>query len=1384
VLKQKESQDERSLSWYRKNLDWKEFQEISLYLYNDIFQDRGAEEYLIHGLFQDGIDIISFKNTTGKKTCIQSKHQKKLGTTGLKEIIRLFMISAFLDTTDVFIITTSAFLQNIEARKYIGEQQTFFREEYGIQLEVWDGRRMEAELKKQFALVEHYFGPAEAKGFCFEPGFRKTEYLPVTGFMDRNLRDMSLPDDTNPYLFKEKNARKIDLKTLLSEKQKDRQRLAIIGEAYEGKSTLFRQVAHELPVMDLLAVPVLLDLKLTSIHPIDKLLEIEFNTWMSVPAKDLVVLIDGLDEVPSDQILKVTDLINEFGKEHPSIRIAFSCRRLYFSNFSLDSILPGFKFYELKELGYGQVLRHLEEHIPGKSATFFQEMDDKGISLLLSHPFYLTKLIKWYKTPGESIPDNKGDIAKKFITESLAVSSTRKMPQGMHLKHYKVRLERLLEQLALAFQIKGINSCEDEFIQEIFSMENISLLSHSPILDIAKNKWAFNTAFFQEQLAAIALLNYNAAEIEKLISVGNRIRKIKTNWIQTISAYLSLVNESSPDKIALIKVIEEDNIELIALSEGSKFNSGFKLEILNKIIERAIFHQTQLVMINESKLAAFIGNSGNEINYLLTILASEHSATVKIIIARILKYVRLNNIQATAYHLVAQTELLHLTDTYYGRLLLESLANYLAGDRALLDRLIKRSDMMQKHEFREGIYQFIFAHGLIDQYYDLLISGLDILYQYNSSITRMGSGKRVLKLMLETEHPLLIRRLLGEVSKPKFQSFFKSDFQKFLTDLQQILIRIYAYDKAIIIPIVDCVVSFGVRHSENDFTGIVDFFKATNSYKLALQFYLLNTEDRRTIYEFSDTITPDCYDYLIFACEENIITRQELDSFLNMQSYRGQYKELEQLKKLVQDAFGKPDQTVNRRHRQYAKADAYKEQNDLLYISSVKEFEQGLIKFFKKHRKNKITLKELLNREDNTGRYAEVNSYFLRNLIYEIPDNQITTLETCLEMVRNEIVFPVFRVKTLLNNYLSGKHADYFRQLLKSYYDETIFTFPFSEVNTESTDEKKILANQYLKIWAKHAFETPDDILLEFVRMDGEGLNFVRSSELNKRDSVGVKLMDHFRATGKEFQLKNKVLDNLKSDLQHPGVIGTHVEFCKHLKIATATPELLKIINKNVMPYGHGYEVIDVYLNLGGSLSDLVPLFESLTDIEEYNFMYLAQLLLGRHRDVVTPKLIAILNATETKKGKKLEAARYLAQAGEKSGYSYIIEQFDPKEEAPYDMQSHWTIWRVDTIWGLAQLEPLIFTLIDKTIPKFRFHSSIDYLILEILDGFASKGENDLQLVVDLLYTKAEEFKIVYPNNHGYLIWQAERMMEAFRKSNSEMMSNSEIKAFVQKILA
>ena len=119
--------------------------------------------------------------------------------------------------------------------------------------------------------------------------------MPVTDYIPHFIRSID-HIDANPFSREEKNSPAETLIKTLTTNPGKTKRICLISDPYEGKTVLLDQTSYDLSHHEYRTVPLLVKIKDSSLRAIEETLALNFKAWKSVPAANLIVLIDGLDE--------------------------------------------------------------------------------------------------------------------------------------------------------------------------------------------------------------------------------------------------------------------------------------------------------------------------------------------------------------------------------------------------------------------------------------------------------------------------------------------------------------------------------------------------------------------------------------------------------------------------------------------------------------------------------------------------------------------------------------------------------------------------------------------------------------------------------------------------------------------------------------------------------------------------------------------------------------------------------------------------------------------------------------------------------------------------------------------------------------------------------
>jgi hypothetical protein len=1364
------------LDWSK--FPWEKFEELIVYLTQDAFDDPLIQRYLKQGNKQDGIDLISLRRNTGSHLCIQCKKTSEFYLSDLKEAEGEFIKGTFAGSTDTFILATSSDCQKKTIQQHYQIQAKLFLEDYNLNYQLWDKNTIETLLKNHFPIVQYYFGLIQARQHCFMPSPVLPKYQDIADYIPRFLLNIN---DINDNPFGRNTVPSLPLTDLLKQDIFQTKHICLLADAYEGKTSLLTHTAYELMESHSSIVPLLIILKDTTLRPIHELLREHYLAWESTPINNLVVMIDGLDEVAVDRFSDVINLIKDFTRSFPLVNLIFSCRKLFYSSYHLEKQLK-FEYYQLQPIGYYYQDQYIGKKLGNQKEQLQKRIRQMDLDELMQNPFYLIQITKWFRTNPKLLPANKADITEKFIEESLEFSATRRLSGGQQLDGQRVAYKKVLQKFALSLQLAGLNAAPKEFVQELFSTQESELLQTSSIIVVSNNSWSFNNAMFQEQLAARQLISFPATQIIPMICTGHKIRKINTKWIQTIASYLSLLPLNHSDREVILKVINEDNIELITLADRSKFSPVFRLEIVQRIFERSAENNTRLLLVSEADLAEFTGNDDKISCYLISLVNMKISERIKVLACRTMKYLQFNEQQQQKLLLAVLKEFPQHKDFYFGKLLLQLLGIYQLQHKKLLPEIFRKIPRLEHHEFRDGIYRYLTSIGLIDQYYWFGIEGLESLVQYNTEINHHGSEADLEKFLLSTKKPANLIRLYEHMSTERWMQFYRHKsirLEVYLDELCKLTVLLYKQRSGLMVHLIRFLMCADKRHVLKAFEKLFDFFDLTNTQHLGLQLYLQQKGGNGYHFHFGRLLSPESNQKLILMFEDGEIQRKELYSFMLGYRQLGQPEQADKFNGQIEQIFGKEAQ-LKSSHDTYAEIERIKNGNDSIHIASRDSFESALLAFFEFYKGKPVTSTQLNADPVKKTKRTPLESNYLLEFIRKCRDDQKrVTLKACIEKLSIPNLFETWRAYKLKSLDYKNNPNPVYQQNLEDFYKSEIGSTEFIDTLGKQTEETWYRKSFLLaELWQTYRYPTPEDKILEFTWMVTGGINALSTNKVNKRGSIAEALLDHF--SGREEVLGRQIISNLLAGITKLEVETAHLELCKVLKLYEAVPILLEKINSGRYRTSDTSHMIAIYRKLNGAPENLVSVFKKLKPYENYLYRELVRILIEPCPEEVIPGLQKVLKDSSQGEEDKIGAATFLASAGEISGLNYLIDYLKAHKKPPTEIQSDNRIWNVDTKKALKKLSGVIYMVPDKRCHCEPFYRSPDRYILEILEKLAFKGEEDLLLVCEFYRRNAKKYQKDFPDTAKDLIWYSENAIENFRKNATYTPDIREIKALLK----
>lgn len=1381
----------QTLDW--KYFDWQEFQTLCIAIAEMIVPDCNFTEHLKLGQKQDGIDLISFARKEGKLFCIQCKREKKLTEGDLKKIIREFQNGEYFNKSSYFVIATSADLQRHDLQNFIHTSKISLHNEYSLFFDCWDISNIETTLKKRRDLVSKYFGELQAREFC-NPQLRYEnfqEIKPLPNYIPRKLIRFSKKERSTDFHWDFAAIKTFNLPEIIITNRDKASRICIIGDAYQGKSSYIRQCIIEFRKSELHILPIFIQIKDYNVQPVDQLLKTLYGEWENIPLRDLVLIIDGLDEVPTDKFGEMINHINEFSKAYHPVSIIFSCRKLFYIKYNVATNLTDFSTYELYSLQHTDIEMYLKSALGNLADGFNNSLSLAGISGFLYHPFYLVNIVEEYLKPPHKLLDSKIKVIDSLILRSFDFTQYRKIRGSEFVNDESVSFKHTIEKFAFALQLAGVNSFNNTDIQQLFNREERLLLQHNSLISHSENSWGFVNALFQEHIAANKLSNMDFEDIVKLCTVGKSIKKIKTKWIQTISSLISVLSANTVLFKKVFKLIEDDNIELLFQTESSKYEDNLKLSLLEKLINKCSQQNIRTLIIYEDTVGYFIQASAICKNYLLEILEKNLlSVRIRIVCCRIFRYSILDFEQQKKYRDFALEELQKTKDSYYAGNLIKVFSSHKTGDTKLIEKLISFETLNEYHEYRDNIYDLITELNIVDKFYTYALNGLPYLIKHNLGVHHGGSEYNIERFLLSSSNPLDISQFVKRLRADGWADYFQRNRisgKDFLKEFFEKLAETYEIYPFIIFSIAELIKDLGRKYLREDFKEIDIFLEKTNSHWLIVRI-LINDIFRENNWEIGSLITYDSYDYILFEFEEGNYESHHLRSCLSGLRYKHKNEIADTFYKLCIDAT--ESNIVNKEgasvHELYLEAEKRKYENDLIYIKSLNSFKSGIKKYFKDYGKNFIPEEDLyVELEKNSGEIRKTSdSYFLYYYLSRWHQNQaIISLNDCLKELNTETYFKIFQAEEIINYHRRDAETDkVLLPILEKYYKENLVTANFKNCLWSEDGMFHWLRKEFRlgEIFKKFTFDTPEEYLFEFVWLDCEGTRGFETATLNKRHSISQIILERLSEDGK-LKFRKKIVENIKSGIKLESVLGTHVGLCRHLKITEAKDSILNCVNSMSDEYTIKPDTVDIYIELGGDIGLILSMFTSLNNYNDYFFNFLVLRLYQQYPDEVSAKLIEAFRSSKAMLETKIKFAQILSELGNIEAFTFLVNEVRQNFKSPYNIQGSHSITKVDTLKAVNELEDIMFLLIDeKYNSNQHFHDSSKSIILEWLNTLAAKSENDLKIVIEFMETTKENLMKQYEDAND-MNWYINRMLEDFRNSDITIKTIPEIRKLLQK---
>lgn len=661
---------------------------------------------------------------------------------------------------------------------------------------------------------------------------------------------------------------KYDLVDLLEKEN----RIVLVGDAGVGKTVELQKIASHFSQDKSKYIPYLIKLNQFVDQKIESFLSKE---WETVPEYNLLLILDGLDEIESKNKRDAIRKIELFSEQHPASKIVVSSRSNFYqfgTNVS-PGTLNNFQAYILLPIEYSQIVEYINENLRSPSDDFLDKIHSLGLNDLLYIPFYLIELVKLYNSKN-ILPKSRSDLFDELISLRLESDKT----------HYRTTIDlynkrniilSMLQKISLCAETLGRNNITNEEMERIIpDAYTLDLLKYCSLINkfgSEKIIWQFEHNNIQEYLAAKLLSKQSFDVVKSFISFAPDYNKIIPSWLNTLSFLFSLFEEKD-----LIHWILINEPEITIKFEPDKINSTIRIKIFKRIFED---YKEKRIWINRDKfnydeIARFGQQDDEIIKYLIdelesathyTVIGSAINILARMTIPRIYKTrlkdvlikVALNDFTVKITETVQQDALVALSDLKY-------------HSKDIVEKIVTVLKESENDWVRYGLYFFLHNSKYLDEYIDVFLKGIR-----HARFDLHGSHSRLMNERYELIQGL--KKISTKESIVKMFEYFMDNNQDIhdlftgdhdITFIADNTAKIYKNNRDIF----DISLKFLLKliegfHNE-EAKQFITFFEKTDTKYLAFQ-KILSLETYYKEELLSNLVTPQCVDYVLKKYEIN-----------------------------------------------------------------------------------------------------------------------------------------------------------------------------------------------------------------------------------------------------------------------------------------------------------------------------------------------------------------------------------------------------------------------------------------------------------------------------------------------------------------------------------
>jgi predicted NACHT family NTPase len=1147
---------------------------------------------------------------------------------------------------------------------------------------------------------------------------------------------------------------------------KKQNRIVLLGNAGTGKTVELKRIAAHFSKENTPLYPQLIFLNKYTDQSIEQFLQAD---WEKLPESQLLIILDGLDEVESKNKRDIIRKIELFSEQQPSSTIIVSCRTNFYQSDTEQTTgtLKGFDVYILQDLDYPEIERYIQQRLAAKITRFSDEIIKNLLQPLLKIPFYLVKLVDLFEG-NNSLPNSKALIFEQLLISRIKFDENH-FRTTIELKEYRDKILRVLEHIALGMETLGRNYISyDELIRLIPQLTLRDLIKHCTAwkTEDGGDTWQFEHNNIQEYLAANVLARQPVEKIKSFISFRPEHKKIIPSWINTISFLLSISHDPE-----LLDWILRNEPEIAIKFEPDKIETSERIKIFKDVFN---YYKKRRIWIDRDKfrydeLGRF-GQLDEIINFLISeIKAAKHYTTLSNAI-KILSTMRLpHSFKSQARELLMKAALdkfdIEIT-VQVQQDAMRALCYLKINSKDVVDQIVSELRNSKNDWIRYGLYFFLHSSEYLDEYIDIFLEGIKYtrFEISNANITRSRLGNE------RTE-------LIEGLKKVKSTEAIKKVISYFIdreTDMNDLFIgkhdvsflaenasKAYSEDPSLLSHAVNFLLSMLNNHQNEEANQFILFFDNTDTRFLAFQQAL----GKDTLYKedlLATLANNRCIEHIIEQYQGENISDDDIWRFL--QALRWKNKELflqfyENINEKFDNKFKLPPE------RNYEKERKERSQRDFDLLFDKEAVINEIKRIFEIEKKQTFTTKELFKLRSK--HYPDLYySDLATQLLRIIAGNDNVTIEKAVETI-NKWDWDWFCIskiyEKLMNNKeikISKEHQNWIKEWCYSNLDNAEFKTAIIKKG-EGGYSIRVKAIYLWYFFQRFEITFPKPILLDMLSFD--------------YDRYGVEYLENYLD---ETEMSLRIIKNLEEGIIVDDVLRNHLDYCKRYGIKEGINFALKeIVNPNRENNDEIRRIaLETFFELSDSVAELENLLPDIAD--DFKWEVLDKLI--EHNSKYAHEFLCQLFQTSGEPD-RFKAAEYLIKLQDLDALAYYVDRIRKKQNFSRSLFDSSPLPHLRTSEATSLLLELIELSYQERFQQSEHFERLDRLVLNSLTTIALQSDENYSTTRASIERFITKFDNVY-KNVNWLYSFLEQLEQKYYVNKGEKINIEEVISKMEKI--